>query len=524
MTRSINAEHLTESIANAFQLISYAHPPDYIRSLSAAYDREESPTAKAAIAQILVNSHMSFTGKRPICQDTGITNVFIKLGIDARLTGASRGLQPLVDEGVRRAYQNSANPLRASIVDSPLFERHNTRDNTPAVVHTEIVPGDLITVTCVAKGGGSENKSRFTVLNPSDSVSDWVVDTVSTLGAGWCPPGVLGIGVGGTAEKAMLLAKESLIEPLNMADLLRDGPASRTDELRMEIYHRINSMGIGAQGLGGLTTVLDVKIRSYPTHAAALPVGLIPNCAANRHITFTLDGSGTAQLEPSRVQDWPEIVLSETKHAVRSVHMDTLTRADVASWRIGETLLLSGKMLTARDAAHKRLVSLLESGSPLPVNLRDRVLYYVGPVDPAPGEVVGPAGPTTSTRMDPFTETLLQHTGLLAMVGKAERGPDTVQSIAHHGAAYMIAVGGAAYLVSKAIKASRVVAFEELGMEAIFEFEVEDMPVIVACDVTGKSLHEEGPKNWTRPVQWLSPTTTKDSSRSIAVRRQNTIQ
>jgi fumarate hydratase, class I len=498
MVRVIEAEHLVESVAEAFQLISYAHPADYVRSLSAAYEREESPAAKAAMAQILVNSRMSAIGQRPMCQDTGVANVLVTIGMEAHIAGAVDGLQALVDEGVRRAFGSATNPLRFSIVSDPLFTRVNTKDNTPAVLQVEMAPGDLVTVTCIAKGGGSENKARFTVLNPRGSVADWVVETVAGLGAGWCPPGVIGVGVGGSADKAMLLAKQALVQPIDMPALLRRGPRSELEELRAEIYERVNALGIGAQGLGGLTTVLDVKIVTHPTHAASLPVGLIPNCAANRHVTFTLDGTGPAQFEQPSLADWPNIALERTAGAARRVDLDRLTREEVASWRLGETLLLSGKLLTARDAAHERLAAMIASGTPLPVDLRGRTLYYVGPVDPVAGEAVGPAGPTTSTRMDPFTDTLLEHTGLLTMVGKAERGPETVDSIRRHGAAYMIAVGGAAYLVSKAIKSARVVAFEDLGMEAIYEFVVEEMPVTVAVDTDGRSLHVEGPKLWAR--------------------------
>jgi fumarate hydratase class I len=498
MVRVIEAEHLVESVAEAFQLISYAHPADYVRSLSAAYEREESPAAKAAMAQILVNSRMSAIGQRPMCQDTGVANVLVTIGMEAHIAGAVDGLQALVDEGVRRAFSSATNPLRFSMVSDPLFTRVNTRDNTPAVLQVEMAPGDLVTVTCIAKGGGSENKARFTVLNPRGSVADWVVETVGGLGAGWCPPGVIGVGVGGSADKAMLLAKQALVQPIDMHALLRRGPRSKLEELRAEIYERVNALGIGAQGLGGLTTVLDVKIVTHPTHAASLPVGLIPNCAANRHVTFTLDGTGPAQFEQPSLADWPNIALERTADAARPVDLDRLTREEVASWRLGETLLLSGKLLTARDAAHQRLAAMIASGTPLPVDLRGRTLYYVGPVDPVAGEAVGPAGPTTSTRMDPFTDTLLEHTGLLTMVGKAERGPETVNSIRRHGAAYMIAVGGAAYLVSKAIKSARVVAFEDLGMEAIYEFVVEEMPVTVAVDTDGHSVHVEGPKLWAR--------------------------
>jgi fumarate hydratase, class I len=497
--RVIEAADLSESIARAFQLISWAHPADFVRALSAAFEREESQPAKAAMAQILVNSRMSVMGKRPMCQDTGITNVLIRVGADAHISGAREGLQAIVDEGVRRAYCDETNPLRASIVGDPLFTRLNTKDNTPTVLHLESVSGDLVTVTCIAKGGGSENKARFTVLNPNASVADWVVDTVGGLGAGWCPPGVLGIGVGGTAERAMLLAKQALVEPIDMNDVLRHGPRSKLEELRVEIFERVNALGIGAQGLGGLTTVLDVKIATHPTHAAALPVGLIPNCAANRHVTFALDGTGPVEFEPPSPADWPDIILERTRGTARPVNLDRLTREDMADWRLGETLLLSGKLLTARDAAHKRLADMIASGDSLPVELRGRTLYYVGPVDAAAGEIVGPAGPTTSTRMDPFTDILLEQTGLFAMIGKAERGPSAIESIRRHGATYMVAVGGAAYLVSKAIKAARVVAFADLGMEAIYEFTVEDMPVMLAVDVAGRSVHNEGPRAWARP-------------------------
>jgi fumarate hydratase, class I len=496
--RVIEAADLSESIVRAFQLISWAHPADFVRALSVAFEREQSEPAKAAMAQILVNARMSVMGKRPMCQDTGITNVLIKIGADAHVSGAPEGLQAIADEGVRRAYCDAANPLRASIVADPLFARPNTRDNTPTVLHLESVPGDLVTVTCIAKGGGSENKARFTVLNPSASVADWVVETVGGLGAGWCPPGVLGIGVGGTAERAMLLAKQALAEPIDMSEVLRHGPKSKLEELRVEIYERVNALGIGAQGLGGLTTVLDVKIATHPTHAAALPVGLIPNCAANRHVTFTLDGTGPVVFEPPSLADWPDIILERTRAAARPVNLDRLTREEMADWRLGETLLLSGKLLTARDAAHKRLADMIASGESLPVELKGRTLYYVGPVDPVAGEIVGPAGPTTSTRMDPFTDTLLEHAGLFAMIGKAERGPAAIESIRRHGATYLIAMGGAAYLVSKAIKAARVVAFADLGMEAIHEFTVEDMPVMLAVDVTGRSVHSEGPKMWAK--------------------------
>jgi fumarate hydratase class I len=502
MSVSVTAKDLIESLAAAFQLVSYRHPADYIRHLAAAYEREESFAAKEAMAQILVNARMCAIGRRPVCQDTGVANILFEIGTDVHLDVGGQSLQALADEGVRRAYGNETNPLRFSMISDPLFARSNTRDNTPAIVHVSLVAGDRVKITCIAKGGGSENKARFAVLNPSGSVADWVVDTVATLGAGWCPPGILGIGVGGSAERAMMLAKDALTQPLDMGDLLRRGPASREEELRIEIYRRVNDLGIGAQGLGGLTTVLDVKIATFPTHASSLPIGLIPNCAANRIVTFELDGTGPAVFEEPELTDWPEIVLTRTDASARRIDLDHLTQQEVRAWKIGETLLLSGKLLTGRDAAHKRLADMIHAGEELPVGLKGRVIYYVGPVDPVEGEAVGPAGPTTSTRMDPFTDLLLARTGLAAMVGKAERGPGVVDSIKRHGAAYMIAVGGAAYLVSKAIRSARVIAFADLGMEAIFEFEVEDMPVTVAVDATGRSIHTEGPKAWMtqRPV------------------------
>ncbi|SDR35169.1 fumarase, class I, homodimeric [Rhizobiales bacterium GAS113] len=493
--QAIREEDLVASVADALQFISYYHPADFIRHMAGAYEREESPPAKDAIAQILVNSRLAALGRRPLCQDTGTVNVFVKYGMQARLA-SRRSLAELINEGVRRAYLDAANPLRASIIEDPLFLRPNTRDNTPAVVHAELVPGETIEITVAAKGGGSENKARFAMLNPSDSVVDWVLDTMPKLGAGWCPPGLIGLGVGGSAEKAMLMAKEALLEPLDMTELLRRGPATREDKLRISLYEKINALGIGAQGLGGLTTVLDVKIKSFPTHAASQPVGLIPQCAANRHASFVLDGSGKAELTPPDLADWPEIILDRTTHTARRVDLDALTREEVASWRIGETLLLSGRLLTGRDAAHKRLTDMMARGEKLPVDFRNRAIYYVGPVDPVAGEAVGPAGPTTATRMDKFTEPMLAKTGLIAMVGKAERGPEAVAAIARHKAAYLIAVGGAAVLVSKAIRAARVLAFPDLGMEAIYEFTVEDMPVTVAVDATGQSIHALGPARW----------------------------
>lgn len=484
------------SVADALQYISYYHPLDFIRAMGAAWERERSPAARDAIAQILVNSRMSAEGHRPICQDTGIVVAFVKVGMDVRWE-SDQGLQEMVDEGVRRAYTNPGNPLRASVVTDPAGERRNTRDNTPAIVYTEVVPGDRVEVILAAKGGGSENKSKFAILNPSDSLVDWVVKTVPTLGAGWCPPGILGIGIGGTAEKSMLLAKEALMEPVDLHELRERGPANRIEELRLEIAGKVNALGIGAQGLGGLTTVLDVKIRDYPTHAASLPVALIPNCAATRHVHFHLDGSGVAELPVPRLEDWPAVTW-EVGQNVRRVNLDTVTPEEVAEWKPGETLLLNGKLLTGRDAAHKRIQDLFARGEGLPegVNFRNRFIYYVGPVDPVGDEVVGPAGPTTSTRMDKFTEMMLAQTGLLGMVGKAERGPVAIEAIRKHRAVYLMAVGGAAYLVSKAIRAARVVAFEDLGMEAIYEFEVLDMPVTVAVDSRGESVHQTGPAEW----------------------------
>ena len=492
----IREEDFVTSISDALQYISYYHSPDFIHALHDAYRREESPAARDAMAQILVNSRLCAEGHRPICQDTGIVVVFLRVGMAVRWAGA-QSVEAMINEGVRRAYLDPDNPLRASVVDDPAGVRSNTGDNTPAVIHTELVPGDQVDITLAAKGGGSENKARFAVLNPSDSVIDWVLETVPTLGAGWCPPGILGIGIGGTPEKAMLLAKRSLMAPIDIQALRQRGPATTTERLRLELYDKVNALGIGAQGLGGLTTVLDVKVLDYPTHAASLPVALIPNCAATRHIHFSLDGSGPAQLPVPKLEDWPEITLTGKENA-RRVDLDGVTPAQVRDWRPGETLLLSGRLLTGRDAAHKKLVDLLERGEPLPegVDLRGRFIYYVGPVDAVRDEVVGPAGPTTATRMDKFTDTLLEKAGLLGMIGKAERGPAAIESIARHGAVYLIATGGAAYLVSKAIRSARVIAFPELGMEAIHEFVVEDMPVTVAVDSRGESIHEKGPARW----------------------------
>ena len=492
----ISQQHFIESVADALQYISYYHPMDYIESLGRAYELEESPAAKDAIAQILTNSRMCAEGHRPICQDTGIVVAFVKVGMGVRWD-ATLNLQQMVDEGVRRAYLDPDNTLRASIVADPAFTRRNTRDNTPAVVHVELVEGDSVEVTVSAKGGGSENKAKFAMLNPSDSIVDWVVKTVPTMGAGWCPPGMLGIGIGGSAEKAMVLAKESLMDPIDMTELKARGPKTPLEELRIELHDKVNALGIGAQGLGGLATVLDVKILDYPTHAASKPIAMIPNCAATRHVHFTLDGSGPARLDPPDLTRWPKVDWKPSPEA-RRVDLDSLTPEQVASWKPGERLLLNGRMLTGRDAAHKRIADLFARGEGLPpgVDLRNRVIYYVGPVDPVRDEVVGPAGPTTATRMDKFTEMMLEKTGLIAMIGKAERGPIGIEAIRKHKAAYLMAVGGAAYLVSKAIRASRVVAFEDLGMEAIYEFTVQDMPVTVAVDARGESVHQSGPAEW----------------------------
>jgi fumarate hydratase class I len=493
---TIHYDDLVESIAAGLQFISYYHPEDYIRHLARAYEAEQSPAARDAIAQILTNSRMSAEGKRPLCQDTGIVNVFLKIGMDVRWSGFAGSLEDAINEGVRRGYMNPDNMLRASIVADPQFDRRNTRDNTPAVVHVQMVPGDTVDVRLAAKGGGSENKSKLVMLNPSDSVVDWVLKTVPTMGAGWCPPGMLGIGIGGTAEKAVLMAKEALMDPIDMGELLARGPNDKLEEMRLELYRKVNALGIGAQGLGGLTTVLDVKIMTYPTHAASKPVAMIPNCAATRHAHFVLDGSGPAYCEPPSLDAWPDVGWVPDARTSRKVDLDTLTAAEVAGWKPGQTLLLSGKLLTGRDAAHQRIQDMLARGEALPVEFRGRVIYYVGPVDPVRDEAVGPAGPTTATRMDKFTEMMLQQTGLLAMVGKAERGPAAIEAIRKHKAAYLMAVGGAAYLVSKAIRKSRVVGFADLGMEAIYEFEVKDMPVTVAVDSQGTSVHETGPREW----------------------------
>ena len=495
-TTTIRYADLVETIAGALQYISYYHPADYIAHLARAYEREQSPAAKDAIAQILTNSRMSAEGRRPICQDTGIVNVFLKVGMDVRFEGLPGSLEDAINDGVRKGYLNPDNVLRASVLDDPIFARKNTRDNTPAVIHMSLVPGDKLDITVAAKGGGSENKSKFKMMNPSDNLVDWVLETVPTMGAGWCPPGMLGIGVGGTAEKAMLLAKESLMDPIDMHELLQRGPGNKLEELRIELYQKVNALGIGAQGLGGLTTVLDVKIATFPTHAASKPVAMIPNCAATRHAHVTMDGSGPALLDPPSLDLWPDVHWAPDYNKSTRVDLDTLTPEMVAGWKPGQTLLLSGRMLTGRDAAHKRIQDMLAKGEPLPVDFRNRVIYYVGPVDPVRDEVVGPAGPTTATRMDKFTEMMLAQTGLIAMVGKAERGPVAIEAIRKHRSAYLMAVGGAAYLVAKAIKASRVAGFADLGMEAIYEFTVQDMPVTVAVDASGTSVHNTGPAEW----------------------------
>jgi len=504
MTTRIQQNDLIESVAAALQYISYYHPADYIAHLARAYAREQSPAAKDAIAQILTNSKMSATGHRPICQDTGIVNVFLKVGMDVRWEGFTGSLDDAINEGVRRGYNHPDNTLRASVVADPQFARKNTRDNTPAVIFTEIVAGDKLEVTVAAKGGGSENKSKMVMLNPSDSIVDWVLKTVPTMGAGWCPPGMLGIGIGGTAEKAVLMAKESLMDDLDMYELqakaARGEKLTQVEELRLELLDKVNALGIGAQGLGGLTTVLDIKIKMYPTHAASKPVAMIPNCAATRHAHFVMDGSGPVYLDPPSLDLWPDVAWTPDTKKSKRVNLDTLSAAEVASWKPGETLLLNGKMLTGRDAAHKRIADMLAKGEKLPVDFRNRVIYYVGPVDPVKGEAVGPAGPTTATRMDKFTETMLGQTGLIAMIGKAERGPEAIEVIRKHKSAYLMAVGGAAYLVSKAIKTARVVGFEDLGMEAIYEFDVVDMPVTVAVDSGGTSAHITGPAEWSRRI------------------------
>ncbi|MBQ1784683.1 MAG: fumarate hydratase [Gammaproteobacteria bacterium] len=492
----IREQDFITSIADALQFISYYHPLDFIQAMENAYHKELNPAAKDAIAQILINSRMAAEGHRPICQDTGIVTCFVKVGMQVRFE-TDKSLQELVDAGVRIAYTNSGNPLRASIVSDPAGARKNTRDNTPAVVHTELVAGDKVEVMIAAKGGGSENKSKMVMLNPNDSIADWVEKTLPTMGAGWCPPGMLGIGIGGTAEKAAVMAKEALMEHCDIHELLARGAETTDEKLRVEIYQRANASGIGAQGVGGVTTVLDVKIKSAPTHAASLPVVMIPNCAATRHVHFELDGSGPAKLETPKLEDWPQITW-EVGASVRRVNLNGISREEIGSWKSGETVLVSGKILTGRDAAHQRIQNLLRSGQGLPdgVDFTNRFIYYVGPVDPVGDEVVGPAGPTTATRMDKFTEMMLAETGLIGMIGKSERGPVAIESIKKHRAVYLMAVGGAAYLVAKAIRSSRVVAFGDLGMEAIYEFDVVDMPVTVAVDAEGVSIHDTGPAEW----------------------------
>ena len=504
----IKQEDLIQSVADAFQYISYYHPLDFITALGEAYEREESPAAKDAIAQILTNSRMSAEGHRPICQDTGIGMVFLKVGMDIQWSDATMSLQEMINEGVRRAYADPDNPLRASVLADPAGARRNTKDNTPAVVHFEIVPGNHVEVICAAKGGGSEAKAKFAMLNPSDDLVDWILKTVPTMGAGWCPPGIIGVGIGGTPEKAMLMAKESIMAPCNMhelkakaAECAKTGAKlTRAEELRLELHEKINALGIGAQGLGGLTTVLDVKVLDYPCHAANLPVALVPNCAATRHIHFHLDGTGPAKLVPPKLEDWPAVTWTPDVKSATRVDLNTLTREQVAAWKPGQKLLLNGKMLTGRDAAHKRIADMLAKGEKLPVDFTNRVIYYVGPVDPVRDEVVGPAGPTTATRMDKFTRMMLEKTGLISMVGKSERGPVAIEAIKDNKSAYLMAVGGAAYLVAKAIKAAKVVAFADLGMEAIYEFDLQDMPVTVAVDSEGTAVHKTGPKAWCEKI------------------------
>ena len=496
---AIRQDDLIDSVADALQFISYYHPVDFIQAVNEAYEREESPAAKDALAQILINSRMSAMGHRPLCQDTGIVTVFIKVGMHVTWDGATMSVTDMINEGVRRAYTHPDNVLRASILEDPDGARKNTKDNTPAVIHYEIVEGHTVDVQVAAKGGGSENKSKMVMLNPSDSIVDWVVKTVPTMGAGWCPPGMLGIGIGGTAEKAAVMAKESLMDPIDIHELRERGPKTRAEELRLEIFEAVNNLGIGAQGLGGLTTVLDIKIKDYPTHAASKLVAMILNCAATRHAHFVLDGSGPALQKAPSIDQWPDITW-DVGPSARRVNLDTLTRDEVTSWKPGETLLLNGVMLTGRDAAHQRIVAMLNRGETLPVDLSGKVIYYVGPVDPVRDEVVGPAGPTTSTRMDKFTDQVLEQTGLFAMVGKAERGPVAIEAIKKHQAAYLIAVGGAVYLVAQAVKSSRIIAFEDLGMEAIHEFVVEDMPVTVAVDAEGTSVHQTGPAEWAQKI------------------------
>ncbi|MCU4674447.1 fumarate hydratase [Catenovulum sp. 2E275] len=501
---TIKQQDFIDSIEDALQFISYYHPLDYVKAVEAAYHKEINPAAKDAMAQILINSRMSAQGHRPICQDTGIVTCFVKIGMGVSWDKTDMTVQQMVDEGTRRAYTNPDNPLRASIVMDPAGKRINTKDNSPAVVHIDMVAGDKIEIMVAAKGGGSENKSKMVMLNPSDSIADWVVKTLPTMGAGWCPPGMLGIGIGGTAEKSAVLAKESLMDPVDIQELIERGPQNAEEELRLEIFDRVNKLGIGAQGLGGLTTVVDIKIKSVPTHAASKPVTMIPNCAATRHAHFYLDGSGPAELKVPKLEDWPQVTW-EVGENVRRVNVDDITKAEIQNWKAGDTVLLSGKILTGRDAAHKRIKEYLERGEALPngIDFKNRFIYYVGPVDAVGDEVVGPAGPTTATRMDKFTDMMLAEHGLFGMIGKAERGAQTVESIAKYKAVYLMAVGGAAYLVAKAIKKAKVVAFEDLGMEAIYEFEVEDMPVTVAVDSTGNNVHQTGPAIWSAKIAEL---------------------
>jgi len=500
----IRQQDLIDSIEDALQYISFYHPLDFVQALEKAYHREESKAAKDAIAQILINSRMSAEGKRPLCQDTGIVTCFVKVGMDVKWDKTDLTVQQMVDEGTRRAYLNPDNPLRASIVSDPAGARKNTKDNTPSVVHVDLVAGSEVEVMIAAKGGGSENKTKMVMLNPSDDVAAWVEKTLPTMGAGWCPPGMLGIGIGGTAEKAAVLAKESLMDPVDIHELMERGAQTTEEEMRLDIFERANKLGIGAQGLGGLTTVVDIKIKTAPTHAASKPVVMIPNCAATRHVHFTLDGSGAADLKAPKLEDWPEVTF-EVGEDTRRVNLDTLTKEDTQEWKMGETVLLSGTILTGRDAAHKRLQDMINSGEGLPegVDFDNKFIYYVGPVDAVGDEAVGPAGPTTATRMDKFTDLMLEKTGIVGMIGKAERGPATVESIKQNKSVYLMAVGGAAYLVSKAIKKARVVAFEDLGMEAIYEFEVEDMPVTVAVDSEGSNAHTQGPAIWKAKIEEL---------------------
>jgi len=496
----IKQQDLIDSIADVLQFIACYHPKDFIQAMAAAYDKEQSPAAKDAIAQILINSRLCAENQRPICQDTGIVTVFVKVGMSVQWD-SQLSLDDMINEGVRRAYTHPDNVLRASIVEDPIGSRRNTGDNTPAVIHTELVLGDRVEINIAAKGGGSENKAKFTTLNPSDNLVDWVLETIPTMGAGWCPPGMIGIGIGGTAEKAMILAKSSIMESIDIQALIERGPVTAAEKHRVELYEKINALGIGAQGLGGLTTVLDVKVNDYPTHAASLPVAIIPNCAATRHTHFTLDGTGPATFDPPSLDDWPDITWQAAENT-RHINLDTITQNDIQTWQPGDTLLLTGHLLTGRDAAHKKIADLFAQNQPLPAGLdfKGRFIYYVGPVDPVRDEVVGPAGPTTATRMDKFTDMMLDKTGLLGMIGKAERGAETIASIKQHRSVYLIAVGGSAYLVSKAIKSSRIVAFEELGMESIREFYVENMPVTVAVDSLGDSIHQSGPKEWRQNI------------------------